>query len=66
MGPGQLEFTLNLPKISLKLPKIALNRPKLPEVAQSYGDLGADYMSRAGLVEGLALSAEMNAQPGIT
>ena len=25
--------------------------------------LGADYMSRAGSVEGLALSAEMTAQP---
>ena len=29
-------------------------------------DLGADYMSRAGSVEGLALSAEMTVQPGIT
>ena len=28
--------------------------------------LGADYMSRAGSVEGLSLSAEMTAQPGIT
>ena len=27
--------------------------------------LGADYMSRAGSVEGLALSAEMTVQPGI-
>jgi len=27
---------------------------------------GADYMSWTGLVEGLALSAEMTAQPGIT
>ena len=29
-------------------------------------NLGADYMSRAGSVEGLALSTEMTAQPGIT
>ena len=28
-------------------------------------DLGADYMSRAGSVEWLALSAEVTAQPGI-
>ena len=28
--------------------------------------LGADYMSRTGSVEGLALSAEMTAQPCIT
>ena len=27
--------------------------------------LGADYMSRAGSVEGLALSAEMTVRPGI-
>ena len=27
---------------------------------------GADYMSRAGSVEGLALSAEITVQPGIT
>ena len=29
-------------------------------------DLGADYMSQAGSVEGLSLSAEITAQPGIT
>jgi len=29
-------------------------------------NLGADYMSQAGSVEGLALSAEMIVQPGIT
>jgi len=29
-------------------------------------NLGANYMSRACLVEGLALSAEMTVQPGIT
>ena len=28
--------------------------------------LGADYMSRAGSVAGLARSTEMTAQPGIT
>ena len=30
------------------------------------GVLTADYMNRAGSVEGLALSAEMTVQPGIT
>ena len=29
-------------------------------------DLGADYMSRAGSVAGLARFTEMTAQPGIT
>jgi len=35
-------------------------------VCQDFKVLGADYMSRAGSVEGLALSAEVTAQPGIT